>query len=253
MSMKSKLFDFRRVPIAAALTIFVLTGTANAQPWASFDDNTRYLALGDSLSAGFEAKPATQGFVFQLYQGGAIDTLNNLLFCAAAIPNATSADVLSYQVPQVHLSFTNTGKTYRKVVTLTVGGNDALSLLDAQGTIDPSKVPAMIQAYGNNLAAILGTLVAISPDVQIYVGNLYDPKLPIAGADLLIGAMNQTTAVVAGFFPASVVLVDLHAAFLDRKGLLLVERRGAGFNIHPTDAGHRVMSNTFAEAIGGRP
>ena len=253
MFMKSELFDFRRVLIAAALTVFALTVAANAQPWVSFDDNTRYLALGDSLSAGFEAKPATQGFVFQLYQGGAIDSLNNLLFCAAAVPNATSADVLSYQVPQVHLFFTNTGKIYRKVVTLTVGGNDALSLLDAQGTIDPSKVPAMIQAYANNLAAILASLVAISPDVQIYVGNLYDPKLPIAGADLLIGALNQATATVTGFFPARVVMVDLHKAFLDRQGLLLVERRGAGFNVHPTDAGHRVMANTFADAIGGRP
>ncbi len=52
-----------------ALTALLLTMTtaARTQSWVSFADNTRYLALGDSLSAGYGAKPATQGFVFRLY------------------------------------------------------------------------------------------------------------------------------------------------------------------------------------------
>jgi len=249
ISVKFRPSGFRGVPLVAALMFLTLAGAANAQTWASFDDNTRYLALGDSLSAGFEAKPVTQGFVFKLYQSGAIDSLNNLLFCAAAIPNATSADVLHYQVPQAHLFYANTGKSYRKVITLTVGGNDALSLLDAGGNIDLAGVPGMIQNYANNLAVILGSLVAGFPDVQIYVGNLYDPKLPIAGADVLVAYMNQTTATVTGLFPANVTLVDIHSAFQGRSGLLLVEKKGVGFNVHPTDAGYHVMSNTFASAI----
>ena len=242
-----------RIIAFAALALSGFAATAAAQPWTSYADNTRYLAIGDSLSAGYEAKPVTQGFVYQLYQGGVIDSLNNLLFCNMSVPGARSIDVLSHQVPQAQLFFDQTGKSYKKVVTITVGGNDALALLDPSGNINLGQVPGMIQAYGNNLAAIFGSLVAANPDVRIYVGNLYDPKLPIPGADLLIAAMNQATATVAGFFPANVTLVDVHTTFDGRSGLLLVERKGAGFNIHPTDAGYRVMTNTFADAIASHP
>ena len=245
--------NFQMIFVKAALGIVSLAAgpMAWAQPWASFDNNTRYLALGDSLSAGYEAKPVTQGFVYQLYQGGVIDSLNNLLFCTEAVPNATSNDVLHYQIPQAHLFFTNTGTSYRKVVTLTVGGNDLLSLLRPDGTIDLSLIPGALATYGNNLFGILNSLVTSFLDVRVYVGNIYDPKLPIAGADQLVAALNQVTATVTGFFPGNVVLVDFFSAFQGRSGLLLVERKGAGFNVHPTDAGYQVMTAAFKGAIEG--
>src|SRR5512147_214646 len=82
-----------------------LVSVAQAQPWVSFQTHTRYMAIGDSISAGYAAMPATQGFVYQLYQGGVIDSVNNTLFCAAAIPGAVSKDVLDYQAPQVRRFF----------------------------------------------------------------------------------------------------------------------------------------------------
>ncbi len=106
----------------------LVTAPASAQYWTSFADNTRYMALGDSLSAGYGAHPATQGFVYQLYQSRAIDKVNNLLLCNVGVPNAMSADVLAYQVPMVPLFFAETGATYRKVITLTVGGNDLFQI-----------------------------------------------------------------------------------------------------------------------------
>jgi lysophospholipase L1-like esterase len=239
--------NFQMIFVRAALGIVSLAAgpMAWAQPWTSVDTNTRYLALGDSLSSGFEAKPVTQGFVYQLYQSGVIDNLNNLLFCTEAVPNSTSADVLQYQVPQVHLFFTDNGISYRKVVTLTVGGNDLLSVL---GGADPAVVLA---TFGNNLFAILNTVVTSFPDAQVYVANNYDPKLPVPGEALLVAALNQVTATVVGFFPISnVVLVDVFSAFQGRSGLLLIERKGAGFNVHPTNAGYQVMTAAFEDAIG---
>jgi lysophospholipase L1-like esterase len=236
----------RRALLICQLCALLLAAApvASAQYWVSFDDNTRYMALGDSLSAGYGAKPATQGFVFRLYQMGVIDKINNMLFCAAGVPGAASVDVLNYQVPQVPLFFKETGLPYRKVVTLTVGGNDLLAVIE-QGK-DPAVV---IGSYGQNLAKILGTLTA-RPDVQVYVGNLYDPKLPVPGAAQLIQAMNQTMVTVATNFPR-VVIVDLYAAFQGRSGLLLSERPGsAPDQIHPTDAGYAVMARAFADAIG---
>jgi lysophospholipase L1-like esterase len=243
----------RHSALTSALIVVLLAAAPAAWPqaWASFDNDTRYMALGDSLSAGYKAKPATQGFVFRLYESGAIDNLNNLLFCAAAVPGATSQDVLNYQVPQVHLFFLDTGMPYRKVVTLTVGGNDAFSVLNPDGTVNLAAIPVMLQSYGQNLAAILSTLVSMPGDVRVYIGNLYDPKLPVAGEEVIVALVNQVTAQVASGFPGKVVLVDIHSAFQGRDGLLLIEKHGVGaFEIHPTDAGYAVMAAAFGDAIG---
>src|SRR5512138_1201077 len=97
---------------------FLLPLSSHAQPWTSYQTNTRYMALGDSISAGYAAMPATQGFVFQLYQGGAIDRVDQTLLCAAGVPGALSRDVLDYQVPQVQRFFGETGMPYRKVISL---------------------------------------------------------------------------------------------------------------------------------------
>ena len=239
--------------LIGTLTVLLLMAApaAWAQPWVSFDNDTRYMALGDSLSAGYGAKPATQGFVFRLYQSGVVDKLNNLLFCAAAVPASTSNDVLHYQIPQVHLFFKDTGVAYRKVVTLTVGGDDALSVLNPDGTVDETKIPGMLDAYAQNLSTILSILAGTPGDIRVYVGNLYDPKLPIPGGELIVAAMNQVTAQVVSAFPGKVVLVDIYSAFQGRSGLLLIEKHGAGAGeVHPTNAGYGVMADAFAEAIG---
>jgi len=233
-----------------ALCALAIIPFAQAQPWTSFDDNTRYLALGDSLSAGYGAKPATQGFVYQLYQSGVIDNLNNMLFCTIAVPYATSAVVLAHQVPQASLFLAPTGKSYKKVITLTVGGNDVSSVMAPDGTVNPALVPAMLAAYGGNLTAILTNLATSFPDAKIYVGNLYDPRLPIPGADILLGLMNGVTAAVVSGFPGHAVLVDLNAAFDGRSGLLLSEKPGAGPDqVHPTNAGYRAIAKAFEDAI----
>jgi len=222
----------------ALVSLISAAALAQAQPWTSFDDNTRYMALGDSITAGYGAIPATQGFVYQLYQSGAIDNLNNLLLVNAGVPNATSNDVKLYQVPQVQLFFSNTGKSYKKVVTLAVGGND---LLGGAGALGP---------FTANLGVILTTLILQTPDVKIYVGNFYDPRLPVPGLSQLVDAANIIIATVAANFPNNVVVVDLHAAFDGRSGLLLGEKKNAGFGqVHPTNAGYRVIADAFADTI----
>jgi lysophospholipase L1-like esterase len=225
------------------LVELLVTAPAWAQYWTSFADNTRYMALGDSLSAGYGAHPATEGFVYQLYQSRAIDKVNNLLLCNVGVPNAMSADVLAYQVPMVPLFFAETGATYRKVITLTVGGNDLFQIFGGL----PAEVA--IGTLAINLGTILGSLTGAFPDAHIYVANQYDPRLGVPGeADLIAGA-NQVIAGVVHLFP-NATLVDIFSAFDGRHGLLLAERRGAEFGqIHPTNAGYGVMAKTFADAI----
>jgi lysophospholipase L1-like esterase len=204
------------------------------------------MALGNSISAGYGAMPATQGFVYQLYQSGAIDKVNNTLFCAAGIPGALSTDVLDYQVPQVGRFFANTGMPYRKVVTLTLGGKDLLQVLDGVAAND------VMANVSNNLFQILTELTTKFPDARIYVANYYDPRLPIPGGDLLVAGLNQVIGGVVALFPGKAVLVDIHSAFDGRSGLLLIEKKGSNaLEVHPTNAGYRVITQAFEDAIGG--
>ncbi len=233
-----------RVLIGMLLVSGVLgTSATQAQYWVSFADHTRYLALGDSLSAGYGAHPATHGFVYDLYQRGVIDRMNHLLFCNLGVPNATSADVLQYQVPQAALFLTDTGQQYRQVITLTVGGNDLLQVLTGA---NPEEV---LGQFAQNLGTILAGLPASS---EIYVANQYDPGLPVTGDAALVHAINDVIAQVVSLFPTATV-VDIFTAFEGRSGLLLIEKTGAdGFQVHPTDAGYRVMASAFATAMQGK-
>lgn len=218
------------------LTIFFLLPiSAQAElPW-EFDFHTRYMALGDSLVAGYGAVPATKGYVYLLYQVGAFDTVPNTLLSNAGVPGAMSRHVLEHQVPQAIEVFRP------NVITITVGGNDLFRIL---GGADPIQVLSEFQA---NLTEILFLLRSGLPDTRIYLSNQY-PLPEIEGSEPLILALNQIIQGVASAF--GVPVADVYSAFLGRGGLLLIERHGAGlFEPHPTNAGYRVIAEAFLDVI----
>lgn len=221
--------------VLLAALVLVLPASASAElPW-QFGQHARYMALGDSLVAGYGAFPATQGYVYLLYQKGVFDTVPNTLLCNAGVPGATSSHVLEHQVPQALEAFRP------DVITITVGGNDLITIL---GGADPATV---LYDFQENLTEILMRLRTGLPGARIYVGNLYTiPGVP--GADDVIPLFNAVVSGVAGAF--GVPVADVYAAFKDRTGLLLIERRGAGqYEVHPTNAGHRAIARAFEEAI----
>ncbi len=61
---------------------------------------TRYMALGDSLTAGQGALPQTKGYVYLLYRWQVFNTLPNTILNNAGVSGATSQMVLDHQVPQ---------------------------------------------------------------------------------------------------------------------------------------------------------
>jgi lysophospholipase L1-like esterase len=222
--------------IAAAALLLACSFARAGVPW-DFSDNTRYLALGDSLAAGFGAVPATQGYVYLLYQDGAFDKAINTTFADAAVSGAKSGDVLKYQVPQAVDIFVP------HVVTISVGGNDLLEILNGA---DAQTVLGQFQA---NLTQILGTLRARLPTARIIIGNQYDiPEITsqVPGGEQVIAAFNQIIAGVAA--ATGVQVADVFSAFQGRTGLLLIERHNAGLQVHPTNAGYRVMAEAFEAA-----
>ncbi len=240
-----------------AAVVFSSTGAGATAPGLDTDD-TRYLALGDSHSAGQGTVPQTQGFVYRLYQQGVFDSLpNTLLSNLGLVGGATSRDVLAHQVPLVSVFDPD-------VVTLTVGGNNLLEIVRAFPTFDDPVAfqqfaVQKIQVFAGDLFQILlGSCVTSNP--TILVANQFDiPDISdaVPGGSLLLDAFNQsiddTVMVVQGVIASSglecrVAVVDLFGAFMGKKGLLLIDKRGAGpQEVHATDAGHRVIADAFRE------
>ena len=224
--------------ILCLLMLLALPLSARAElPW-QFDQHTRYMALGDSLVAGYGAVPATQGYVYLLYQSGVFDTVPNALLCNAGVPGATSSDVVNYQVPQAVRAFPPTGPT---VITITVGGNDLLSILTGA---DPTTV---FTDFQKNLAKILFTLRTSLPDTKVYISNLYTVS-KVQDADEAVAKMNYIISQTALAF--DVPVADVYSAFKGKEGYLLITRRGASeYEVHPTNAGYRAMAKAFEEVI----
>ena len=245
---------------AAALTVAALAlagRPAQAQQPAP-PDATRYAALGDSIAAGFKAQPATNGYTYLLYENGAFDRVSHTLFNNLSSVGATSKHVLDHQVPQALISAAE-GGLRPDYVTLTVGGNDLAAIWRYLAT-NPSQseletfIGVTITNYADNLGAILLELTTELPDVKIFVSNQYTvPEIAALlppQANQVLTVFNQTLQAVAAPLAGRVHVVDVYSAFLDRQGLLLVERRDAGaFEVHLTNAGHRVMAQAFADSI----
>ena len=226
------------------LMVLMAAGLAHADPDRyTFSNNTKYLALGDSLAAGFGALPATRGYAYLLYLKGVYDTEINTSFANAAVPGATSSDVLAFQVPQAIRIF------QPHVITISVGGNDLLKILDDGA--DPGLV---LKQFADNLNQILcglrDGLRDRVPQTRVYIHNLYDiPEItgPIPGGQQVIMAFNDIVAGVAQACGATVA--DVFSAFSGRNGLLIIDRRGhEPLEVHPTNAGYRVIADAF-EAV----
>lgn len=222
------------------LVVLMVAGLARADPDRfSFSNNTRYLALGDSLAAGFGALPATRGYAYLLYLKGVYDTELNTSFANAAVPGAKSSDVLAFQVPQA------IGIFRPHVITISVGGNDLLRILN-EGA-DPNQV---LQQFAVNLNRILCGLRDGIQGVRVYVHNLYDiPEITetIPGGLQAILAFNKIVAGVA--FECNATVADVFSAFQGRQGLLIIDRKGHELReVHPTNIGYRVIADAF-EAV----
>jgi len=229
---------------------------AGQSPQVFDPDATRYMALGDSIAAGFKVSPATDGYPFLLYQEGVFDRMPHTLFNNAAVVGATSGDVLLHQVPQALIPL-EIGGFRAQYITLTVGGNDLLSVVRYAVTHpNDLTVPVFAQAtltsYSQHLAGIIGQLSVGLPGVKVFVSNQYtipDLESLLPGISQLVTAFNTSTAQVVATFP-NAYLVDVYGAFLGRRNLLDLERHGLSVTeVHPTSVGHRVIEKAFADVI----
>ncbi len=161
-------------------------GQGNSAGW--------YLALGDSLAAGYQPgrTPPTD------YEGGYVGrTLEALReekrrtrLTNLSCPGATSVTMVdgggacSYrqgnQLDQA-LAFLHRHGRHTRLITLTVGANDVTPCLGV--STDPAVIQACatqrLQTVGTNLTAMLTELSEAAPRAEIVVTNYYNPYLAL--------------------------------------------------------------------------
>ena len=241
---------------------------------------TVYLALGDSLAWGDGASvPTRTGYVPRLagyFQGashGGADELVNL-----GVRGASTGSLLADQLPDA-INVIADPSTDTRVVTISVGGNDLLDLvndpddpciLDAGSPTCQYLLYLAMTGVATNMPQILGTLqawLAADPgDEKIFVllpynafsGTGHPLEVPIGvamrGADMAIDCaananpanvgLDDILACTAAYFGA--VVVDSYPLFEGRT--LQLTHMGEGFNVHPNDAGYEVITKAHRVA-----
>ena len=253
------------------LTVLVIILSMPALSHAQLDvaRNAYYVGLGDSLSAGQGALPATHGFVYRLYEHGVFGSKQELDFSNIAIRAAQTWHVLEHQVPQA-ICITGFQPT---VVTLTIGANDFFAALP---NVDVNVLASIAFRTAEIVNRLLNGFIypdATSPGraqqcpglpgVTVLVANNYPvphPDLGIAraldafaaGYDQLLRQALSTLRVPAG---SRVAVVDLYSAFKGLRGVVLIRNGGAAggsagldVEVHPNNLGHLVIAREFQKA-----
>ena len=269
--------------MAQALTCALLAAPAFAQ-----NANYTYLALGESISFGYDptvAVPAPNKFT------GYPEVVAEILRESnkevnASCPGETSGSFILFGAPDngcqafknafgLHTNYAGSQLNFAvsqlqtdrhiNLVTLSIGGNDLL-LLEQQCSTAPSfavcvnaKLPAVLTTYAQNLAYILTSLRAQGNyNGKLILMNLYSPS-----ADPLflqvVGALDQVMVEVGTPFGAK--FADGYGAFRLASALfqndpckagLLIRLGPASCDVHPSPAGRDLLAATVLIALFGR-
>ncbi|NUO58344.1 MAG: SGNH/GDSL hydrolase family protein [Hamadaea sp.] len=172
------------VAAVAALTLGLVGAPASASPDTS---TTYYLALGDSLAAGYQ--PVTpldraEGYVGQLHSR-LLATQPKLRLENLGCDGETTGSLLTggtcdYPGRDSQLEaaerFLHAHKDKVSLVTIDIGGND-LNRCARGGTIDPACVQSALAALAVNLGQTLARLRAVAPRTPIVGMTYYNPYL----------------------------------------------------------------------------
>lgn len=270
-------------------------GSANAAEAATVtqspqQDVFRIVALGDSITAGYEpgmtesTKPygyaerlLTQGW----YHGrSALNNYGILGLTTTGLSNyteairegtATTPDGIqtglpdpriaqfAALVPQVRAELTEAD-----LITITIGGNDVSSLfLQAKELADndfQTQLEQRLATYNTNVLAVLENIRAVNPQATIILADQYQPapKIAVGAAyDKLMTAAAQLTAVADSAAAsvnqkdAPVLVAHIATQFAGVEGSL-THIIGAGDpDFHPTQLGYEKIARVLAELQWG--
>ncbi len=272
------------VTALASAAALALAGAAAAAPRPEFNQpKPEYLALGDSITYGFQTSKLAAGLPAGAYHTGYVDVLADrlrrlrpgLVAVNFGCPGESAASFSAGPCPwteggfELHDDFTGAqldaavaflrargGKV--SPITLNLAGNDVNELIGACGgdlACVQSQAPAAIAQFAARLGVILQRLRAAAPRARIVVLGAWHTFLAfIPQVDALYAALNAAMAGAAA---------QVHARFADLTplfnppgeaarvaavcSLTLLCVDGDG---HPSDAGYRAMADVVFQASG---
>jgi len=251
----------------------------------------RYVALGDSLTVGFEPQllkeknPVPYGFVDRvleqaLYKGraklsnyGILGlTSEGLRIYVKAIQSGQSfkyadlksvaADPRSASIEQ-GIAQAKADIEQANVITITIGGNDFGALLNEMSDLADDKakglVDGLIEQYTTNVTETVKMLKAMNPKATIIIADQYQPLPKYQREALyqkLMTVADQFTSTIDGMAKAlsddgTEIKVAHVAELFKGREGELTHTNLMEQDIHPTQKGYELMAKSFAESIWG--
>ncbi|HEY0602709.1 MAG TPA: SGNH/GDSL hydrolase family protein [Herpetosiphonaceae bacterium] len=252
----------RRFVILGFIVLIVLLGggwywtqTTAARTYSPTGPGDVYLALGDSLAAGFIVDQPEDAYVAriaaELQQQRAIEVRN------LAIPGETSGSFLRRQLPQA-LAFIREQRAAGKRVspiTLDIGGNDARAVESASNeerrraiaTIEAnigSALDQLIDATSTRLGQHAAD-IAIMTYYNPYPGDPTDEDSPAYWSAQLNAAIIRVAS------ERGVAVAHVEEPFAG--GNVYRYTYIAAGDIHANSDGHRLIAEQFVQALGYEP
>jgi lysophospholipase L1-like esterase len=222
------------------------------QAYAPLGQGDVYVALGDSLAAGFIVNQPADAYVAQIataLRGVAPVEVRNF-----AVPGETSASFLRRQVPSAVKYIQEQRDAGKRVspITLDIGGNDARAA--ERGTIEQRQ--QTIAAIEANIGTALDQLLAATKDnngqrtADIAIMTYYNPfpgdptdqRSPAYWSNKLNEAITRSAST------RGVAVADVAGAF--EGGKVYRYTYIASGDIHANSDGHRLIAERFLAALG---
>lgn len=246
------------------LAVFLFLASVVSPYTAHSQQTPLYIALGDSLAFGVGADSAsTQGYVGLTvaalrsgkYAGTGLDLTN------VSVPGATSGDILrpGDQVDKAVAEIAARGGA--EIISIDIGANDLLALAgnsspcldDPGGTPCQGALQTTLSTLQRNLTETLRRLREAAPEAKIFVLDLYNPYSGSGNsreqiASIGVQQINGVITASAGDPEVSATFVSIHDVFEGRAKQWI-----ASDEIHPNNAGYRVLAEGLLAAILERP
>lgn len=265
--------------------------TLKSKAAASGQTGIRYVAFGDSLTAGFEPQMADDpklkpyGFVDRmyeqaLYRGRAVlsnygilglttEGLKNYLDAVKAGRTFKLAE-LQTNIPDPRVSLIEGSAAKAKedvsqatLITITIGGNDFSGLLDRMKDIKPEEsealVDGMLTDYNTNVASALENIFSLNPGVTVVLADQYQPMPKFWDKqtyDKLIEVMKLYTSNTENL--AKTMTDQGYSVKVAHVAKRFVDKEGElthmnmmEKDVHPNQKGYETMAMAFTETIWG--